>query len=78
MKELIRFIRTLYLICINSEKREIVIDADTLKHVLDDLKKIDVHLKEQEAELLQQEAELDILRSIYKQESPNKQSVKFE
>lgn len=43
MKELIRFIRTLYLICINSEKREIVIDADTLKQVLDDLKKIDIH-----------------------------------
>jgi len=35
-------------------------------------------LKKQEAELLQQEAELDILRNIYKQESPNKQVVKWE
>lgn len=43
MKELIRFIRTLYLICINSEKKEITIDADTLKQILDDLKKIDQH-----------------------------------
>ena len=40
MKELIRFIRTLYLICINSEKKEITVDADTLKHILEDLKKI--------------------------------------
>ena len=35
-------------------------------------------LKEQEAELLQQEAELDILRNIYKQESPIKQVVEWE
>ena len=34
-------------------------------------------LKEQEAELLQQEAELDILRNIYKQDSPSKQKVKW-
>ena len=41
MKELIRFIRTLYIICINSEKKEISIDADTLKHILEDLKEMD-------------------------------------
>ena len=35
-------------------------------------------LKQQEAELLQQEAELDILRNIYKQDSPSKQEVKWE
>ena len=41
MKELIRFIRALYIICINSEKKEITVDDDTLKLILDDLKKID-------------------------------------
>lgn len=41
MIELIRFIRALYIICINSEKKEITVDADTLKQILDDLKKIE-------------------------------------
>ena len=40
MKEIIRFIRTLYVICVNSDKKEITIDADTLKQILDDLKKV--------------------------------------
>ena len=40
MEEIIRFIRTLYIICVNSDKKEITIDADTLKQILDDLKKV--------------------------------------
>ena len=38
MKDLIRLFRTLYIICINSEKQEIIMDADTLKFILDTLK----------------------------------------
>lgn len=40
MEELIRYIRTLYLIALNSKDTKITIDADALKQVLDDLKKI--------------------------------------
>ena len=39
MQELIRMLRTLYLISKNSEKHEVVIDEDTLKIMLDTLKK---------------------------------------
>ena len=39
MQELVRLLRTLYLISKNSEKHEVVIDEDTLKIMLDTLKK---------------------------------------
>lgn len=42
MKELIRLFRTLYLISRNSEKHEIVMDEETLKVILDELKKLSV------------------------------------
>ena len=35
-----------------------------------------IMLKEQEAEILQLKTELDILRNIYKQENPYRQTVK--
>lgn len=38
MQDLIRLLRTLYLISKNSEKHEVVIDEDTLKLMLDTLK----------------------------------------
>jgi hypothetical protein len=37
MQDLIRLIRTLYLISKNSEKHEVIIDEDTLKLMLDTL-----------------------------------------
>ena len=39
MLELMRMLRTLYLISKNSEKHEVIIDEDTLKIMLDTLKK---------------------------------------
>ena len=38
MEELIRLFRTLYLISKNSERHEVIIDEETLKMVLDQLK----------------------------------------
>lgn len=42
INDLIRLFRTLYLISTKSEKHEIVLDEETLKSVLDDLKQIAV------------------------------------
>ena len=39
MLELMRMLRTLYLISKNNEKHEVIIDEDTLKIMLDTLKK---------------------------------------
>jgi len=41
MKDIIRLFRTLYIISKNSENHEIVIDEETLKYILDELKRID-------------------------------------
>lgn len=38
MKDIIVLLRTLYLISVNSEKHEVIIDEETLKIILDQLK----------------------------------------
>lgn len=38
MEEIIILLRTLYLICVNSERHEVIIDEETLKMILDQLK----------------------------------------
>lgn len=47
LQKLIVLFRTLYLISRNSEKHEVVIDEDTLKCILDELKKLDGNNKKQ-------------------------------
>lgn len=42
INDLIRLFRTLYLISTESEKHEIVLDEETVKSILDDLKQIAV------------------------------------